>query len=51
VEDRFRHVRAAATLAELEGAKAVDRQRAESAWRRKLATLGEDIIILSSKLT
>jgi len=38
LEDRFRHVRAAATLAELEGAKAVDRQRAESAWRRKLAS-------------
>lgn len=38
LEDRFRHVRAAASLAELEGAQAVDRQRAESAWRRKLAS-------------
>ena len=38
LEDRFREVRAFASLAELEGAAAVDRQRAQSAWRRKLLT-------------
>ena len=40
-KDRFREVRAFASLAELEGAAAVDRQRAQSAWRRKLLMLGK----------